>query len=142
MQTGEPRNGKPTVGADQIDPLLPGATGTGLPEGLEASRSSQAGVAWTGPAGMIYVVTMGSSSCPVIAEVTGEMVGEELVVGLLPPANEICTKDFVPTTSVVGVPDDVADGASVTVRLGEIGSVELPAREVEGETGDIAWVEQ
>lgn len=142
MGSEGPRNGRPAGGADEIDPLRPGATGTGLPEGLEGSSSSKAGVAWTAEPGLVYVVTNGSSSCPVIAEVSASLEGDEAVVGLLPPKDGMCTMDWAPTTSVVGMPDDVADGAAVTVRLGEVGSVELPARHEAGETGDIAWVTQ
>ncbi|GAB4084655.1 hypothetical protein GCM10028784_12850 [Myceligenerans cantabricum] len=134
------RNVRPKVEAKAIDPLEAGATGTGLPKGLEGSTSSSAGAAWSPEAGLIYVVTNDSSSCPIIAEPEASDEGGEVVVGLLPRQDGMCTADWVPTTSVVQVPDGVDDGAAVAVRLGEKGTVDLPARETDGETGAIAWV--
>ncbi|GAB3175359.1 hypothetical protein GCM10027059_48910 [Myceligenerans halotolerans] len=136
-----PRNIRPKTDAKAIDPLVAGATGRGLPEGLEGSTSSPAGAAWSPEPGLIYVVTNDSSSCPIIAEQEATDEGGEVVVGLLPRQDGMCTMDWVPTTSVVQVPDSVEDGASVPVHLGDKGTLELPARETDGEPGPIAWVE-
>ncbi|MBE1874819.1 hypothetical protein [Myceligenerans pegani] len=134
------RNVRPTIEAKAIDPLEAGATGTGLPEGIEGSTSSPAGAAWSPAAGLIYVVTNDSSSCPVIAEPEATEESGEVVVGLLPRREGMCTADWVPTTSVVQAPDGVEDGAAVAVRLGDKGTLNLPAREADGEPGPIAWV--
>lgn len=135
-----PRNVKPKINATEIDPLEAGATGKGLPEGVEGSTSSPAGAAWSPEPGLIYVVTNGSSSCPIIAEVTATEEAGEVVVGLLPKKDGICTMDWGPTTSVVEVPDGVEDGAEVTVRLGDHEALTLPARETDGAPGPIEWV--
>lgn len=139
-ETDGARNVRPKTEAKAIDPLVAGATGTGLPEGVEGSTSSPAGAAWSPEAGLIYVVTNDSSSCPVIAEPEASDEGGEVVVGLLPRRDGMCTMDWVPTTSVVQVPDGVEDGAAVAVRLGDKGTLNLPARETDGEPGPIAWV--
>ncbi|GAA1848518.1 hypothetical protein [Myceligenerans crystallogenes] len=140
MDSTEPRNARPKIEAKDIDPLEAGATGRGLPPGLKGSTSSTAGAAWSPEAGLVYVVTNDSSSCPIIAEPNATAEGGEIVVGLLPRRDGMCTMDFAPTTSVVELPGDVADGSAVTLRLGDQGSVDLPARETAGEPGAIAWV--
>ncbi|RPF23120.1 hypothetical protein [Myceligenerans xiligouense] len=134
------RNLRPKNAATEIDPLVAGATGTGLPEGVEGSTSSPAGAAWSPEPGLIYVVTNDSSSCPIIAEPTAAEEDGEIAVGLLPRRDGMCTMDWVPTTSVVQVPDGVEDGSAVAVRLGDKGTLDLPARETDGEPGPIAWV--
>ncbi|MBO0609580.1 hypothetical protein [Myceligenerans salitolerans] len=134
------RNLRPKNSATEIDPLTAGATGTGLPEGVEGSTSSPAGAAWSPEPGLIYVVTNDSSSCPIIAEQTATEQDGQVVVGLLPRRDGMCTMDWVPTTSVVRMPDGVEDGAAVTVRLGDKGTLDLPAREKDGDPGPIAWV--
>lgn len=140
MSSDEPRNARPKIDAKDIDPLEAGATGRGLPPGLEGSTSSSAGAAWSPEPGLVYVVTNDSSSCPIIAEPTATAEGDEIVVGLLPRRDGMCTMDFAPTTSVVQLPDDVEDGSAVTLRLGDQGTVELAARATPGEAGAIAWV--
>lgn len=140
MDNDGARNVRPKIEAKAIDPLEAGATGTGLPEGVEGSTSSPAGAAWSPAEGLIYVVTNDSSSCPIIAEPVATDEDGEVVVGLLPRRDGMCTMDWVPTTSVVQVPESVEDGAAVTVRLGDKGTLDLPPRETEGEPGPIAWV--
>lgn len=140
MENGEARNLRPKGEAKAIEPLVAGATGTGLPAGIEGSTSSSAGAAWSPEAGLIYVVTNDSSSCPIIAEPTAEEKNGGVVVGLLPRRDGMCTMDFVPTTSVVQMPDGVEDGSAVPVRIGDKGTLNLPAREADGEVGPIAWV--
>lgn len=142
MDGDAPRNVKPKVKADAIDPLEAGATGTGLPKGLKGSSSSPAGAAWSPEAGLIYVVTNDSSSCPIIAGPTATLDGDEVVVELLPRRDGMCTMDWVPTTSVVQVPDDVADGAAFSVRLGDKGVADVDERGPGGKAGAIAWVEK
>ncbi|WP_460885672.1 hypothetical protein [Promicromonospora xylanilytica] len=129
-----------------------GSSGRGLPPGLEGNTNSTVGVAWAPEAGLLYVVTNGSSSCPTLAEpeatigAGGKAPGVAaadgvLSVRLVPPSNGICTMDFVPTTTVVEAPAETDTGQPVPVMLGDKGKVELQPRGAEGEPGPVAWLD-
>lgn len=129
-----------------------GSSGRGLPPGLEGNTESTVGVAWAPEAGLLYVVTNGSSSCPTFAEpeatigAGGKASGVAaadgvLSVRLVPPSNGICTMDFVPTTTVVEAPAETDTGQPVPVMLGDKGKVELQPRAAEGEPGPVAWLD-
>ena len=129
-----------------------GNSGRGLPPGLEGSTSSTVGVAWAPVAGLLYVVTNGSSSCPTFAEPEAtigsgskasgvDAADGVLTVELVPPGDGICTMDFVPTTTVVEVPAEADTGQPVPVMLGDKGKVELQPRAAEGEPGPMAWLD-
>jgi hypothetical protein len=150
----------PTDGAGQ-DGQLPqaadmeiaaGNSGRGLPPGLEGNTESTVGVAWSPEEGLLYVVTNGSSSCPMLAEpeATIGSGGKSakvdapdgvLTVRFVPPSDGICTMDFVPTTTVVEVPAEADTGDPVPVVLGDKGDVELLPRPAEGEPGPVAWLD-
>ena len=150
----------PTDGAGQ-DGQLPqaadmeiaaGNSGRGLPPGLEGNTESTVGVAWSPEEGLLYVVTNGSSSCPMLAEpeATIGSGGKSakvdapdgvLTVRFVPPSDGICTMDFVPTTTVVKVPAEADTGDPVPVVLGDKGDVELLPRPAEGEPGPVAWLD-
>nr|BFF19278.1 hypothetical protein GCM10025730_27990 [Promicromonospora thailandica] len=130
----------------------PGTSGRGLPPGLEGSTESTVGVAWSPEAGLLYVVTNGSSSCPTFAEpeATFGAGGKDggvaaadgvLAVQLVPADDGICTMDFVPTTTVVEVPAEADTGAEIPVMLGDKGKVQLQPRPAEGEPGPVAWLD-
>lgn len=133
----------------------PGTSGRGLPPGLEGSTDSTVGVAWAPDAGLLYVVTNGSSSCPTFAKpdatfgAGGEAGGADgvaaadgvLSVQLVPPDEGICTMDFVPTTTVVQVPAEADTGDEIPVMLGDKGKVQLLPRPAAGEPGPVAWLE-
>lgn len=132
--------------------IVAGSSGRGLPPGLEGSVDSTAGVAWAPVAGLLYVVTNGSSSCPTLAEPAATMgaggkganvsaADAVLTVTLLPASDEICTMDFVPTTTVVEAPAEADTGRPVPVMLGDKGKVELQPRSAEGEPGPVAWLD-
>lgn len=120
----------------------PGEHVRGLPEGAEGTFDSPAGVAWSPTPGVLLVVTYGSSSCPRLAEAEAgwDDAHEALDVGMVDPDPGPCTMDYAPTTSAVAVPQDADAGAPVTVRLGDLGTVEVPARAAAGETGPVGWV--
>jgi hypothetical protein len=126
--------------ADVMD-LIPGAAGRGLPEGAagQSMPAAQGGAGWAPDEGLLYVVTFGSSSCPTLAapQATGH---DPLSVRLIEPTAEVCTADFAPTTTVVGVPDGVDDGRPVAVRVGDLGTVQVQPRPVPGEAGPLAWI--
>ncbi len=150
----------PTDGAGQ-DGQLPqaadmeiaaGNSGRGLPPGLEGNTDSPVGVAWSPVEGLLYVVTNGSSSCPLYAEPEAtigsggksakvDAADGVLTVQFMPASDGICTMDFVPTTTVVEVPAEVDTGDPVPVVLGDKGDVELLPRPAEGEPGPVAWLD-
>jgi hypothetical protein len=119
--------------------LEPGRSGRGLPEGVPGSMDSSAGAAWSPEAGLVYVVTYGSSSCPSIAEAEATAGDAGVTVTLLPPAAEMCTMDWAPTTTVVAVPAGTDETVPLTVVLGEHGTVEVPPRAAAGQPGEVAW---
>lgn len=129
-----------------------GNSGRGLPPGLEGSTESTVGVAWAPEEGLLYVVTNGSSSCPTYAEPEATLGGGGksakvaaadgvLSVRLAPPSDGICTMDFGPTTTVVGVPAESDTGEEIPVMLGDKGTVQLQPRAAEGEPGPVAWLD-
>jgi hypothetical protein len=119
----------------------PGVVVRGLPAGVEGTTDSPVGAAWAPEEGLLYVVTYGSSSCPTTAEPQATHDGGAVVVTLVPPPDDaICTMDYAPTTSVVGVHADADSGEPVTVRLGERGTVELAPRPGPDQPGPPAWV--
>lgn len=129
-----------------------GNSGRGLPPGLEGNTDSPVGVAWAPVEGLLYVVTNGSSSCPLFAEPeatlgsggkSAKVGGADgvLTVRFMPASDGICTMDFVPTTTVVEVPAEVDTGDPVPVVLGDKGDVELLPRPAEGEPGPVAWLD-
>jgi len=68
----------------------------------------------------VQVVTYGSSTCPVLpTAITWDDGTEVLSITLSGPEmyDRPCTMDFVPTTSVVALPDDAPDAAGLTVEV-------------------------
>jgi hypothetical protein len=113
--------------------LEPGSSSLGYPETLGDTlldAEAAAGLAWTTDPTLLYVITLGSSTCPVVAEpdATGDAAG--VVVSFVPiPADTACTMDLVPTTTVVALPDGIGPDVDLTVDLDGIGSATLPAFE-------------
>ncbi|MCK9792913.1 hypothetical protein M1843_04015 [Isoptericola sp. 4D.3] len=120
----------------------PGEHVRGLPEGAEGTFDSPAGAAWSPSSGVLLVVTYGSGSCPQLAEAEAgwDDAHDALAVGLVDPDPGPCTMDYTPTTSAVAVPSDADSGAPVTVRLGDLGTVEVAPRAEDGAAGPVAWV--
>ncbi|ACQ78946.1 hypothetical protein Bcav_0685 [Beutenbergia cavernae DSM 12333] len=101
----------------------------GLPPGVESVPGSagQAGAGWSDAERQLFVVTFGSSTCPLVGVgVTGSEEGL-LTVELVETGGDICTTDIVPTTSVVEVPGSVSRDDGIVVVLGDLGEVSLPA---------------
>lgn len=135
---------KPEDGPGTDAPTTPAAPATvtptvdpfrGLPEGVEASVESPAGIS-AGTDGEFYVFTFGSSSNPAVVH---EFVvdGQDVVVDVSADKTRISTMDFVPTTSTIQLPESVDLGQPITFELGEFGSITLDS----GEPGTTAWVE-
>jgi hypothetical protein len=78
----------------------------------------------------------------VLAEDEAAVQGSDVVVTFVEIAPDTpCTMDYVPATSVVGVPDDVDPSGEVSVVLGDRGTVVVPPA-ADGTTGESAWVEE
>ncbi|MBL0887200.1 hypothetical protein [Myceligenerans indicum] len=146
-------NGGGVTGHDDFLVLVPGQTRRGLPPGVRlGDDATVAGGAWTPAEGLLYVVTLGSSTCPRTAEpaardtMTGAGLAADREVGDIdvtlsqPPLESVCTTDWVPTTTVVAAPEGTDDGRTVRLRIGPVGKVELPPRPARGEAGPAAWI--
>jgi len=119
-----------------------GAHGRGLGPGIDGPTEGGTGAAWSAEPGLLFVVTHGSSTCPVLAEPDAEVEGSDVLVTFVDiPADTPCTMDYVPSTSVVAVPDDVDPSGEVSVVLGTFGTVVVPPA-ADGATGESAWVAQ
>jgi hypothetical protein len=93
---------------------------TGLPDGVEPPEGQQPYAAW-GDEGTFLVVTWGSSRCPQLpATVDLEDAHTVLVRTELYLPGGPCTRDMVPTTAVVAVPDGLDETASVLVRVDDV----------------------
>lgn len=127
-------NGEPAAApsspevADELE-LTAGSTIVGLPKSLGPNPAdATAGAARTSDDTLIYVVTFGSSSCPMVAEPTAQLAGDGAVEVAFPELGVgACTSDFVPSTTVVALPDEVDPEADLTVTIGVLGEIVLPA---------------
>lgn len=120
--------------------LEAGVTGSGLPDGVTPpDDSGSPGAGWAPDEGLLYVVTFGSSTCPIVAEPEATLAGGTLTVKVGATSDGPCTMDFVPTTSVVGVPDDVDENAPVTVDLGDQVVLDVQPRTAAGSAGPVTW---
>jgi hypothetical protein len=112
-----------------------------------------AGGAWTPAEGLLYVITLGSSTCPRIPEpvarntkagaglVRASMAADIDVTLSQTPPDAVCTMDWVPTTTVVAAPEGKDHGGPVSLRIGGLGKTELLPRVAPGSTGPAAWIE-
>ncbi|GAB4084656.1 hypothetical protein GCM10028784_12860 [Myceligenerans cantabricum] len=137
-----------------IYPLVPGQTRQGLPPGVEldVSDGTLAGAAWSPADGLLYVVTLGSSSCPRIPEpearntkagaglVHDDAVGDIDVTLWEPGPGGVCTADWVPTTTVVAAPEGKDHGGPVSFRVEGVGKTSLAPRAEPGRPGSPAWI--
>lgn len=98
----------------------------GLPSGVEdAPADTAAGVGWNEAGDALYVVTFGSSSCPLVPQAV-EQAGGGLEITLAAAGGAVCTMDIVPTYATVAPPSGVASDAPVTAILGDLGQVTIP----------------
>ena len=116
--------GKLIAVSDRPDPVPPPPVvvshATGLPDGAERPEGQQPYAVW-GDEGTLLVVTWGSSRCPQLpaavdlADAHTVLVRTELYLPGGP-----CTRDMVPTTAVVAVPDGLDDASPVLVRVDDV----------------------
>jgi hypothetical protein len=88
-----------------------------------------AGASRTTDPSLIYVITFGSSTCPMVADpdavATGAAGASEVEITFPKPTGGACTADYVPATTVVAVPEEPT--GDLRVLLGPAGDVTLPA---------------
>jgi len=99
---------------------------TGLPDGAEPPPDQQPYAAW-GDRGTLLVVTWGSSRCPKLP-VSVELDEPHTVVvrtDLYLPGGP-CTRDVVPTTAAVAVPDGLDDTGAVRVVVDDVATELAP----------------
>lgn len=113
---------------------LPDGVTAGLPDGVEAPQDASAGAGWTEDGAGLWVVTFGSSTNPTVATLESADAGT-VTLALAPVVPDgPGTMDYVPTTTVLDLPEGVDTGAPVEVVLGELGSVMVTG------PGAPAWV--
>ena len=84
-------------------------TRPGLPDGVEADAvGGEPGWVLDEAARRIEIYTAGSSSCPTVPRAV-DVAGSLVTVRLAPVTGAACTDDFVYTTTVVAVPEQVTD---------------------------------
>lgn len=146
-ESSAPETSSPTPSASEgppaaVDDIVPaaGAVGLGVPSSaVPPDDSGSPGAGWTAADGLLYVVTFGSSTCPLLTEPDATESGGTVTVAFVPLPDGPCTMDFVPTTSVVQVPSSVDQSAPVPVDLGGAGTVTVEPRPSSDEAGPIAW---
>lgn len=109
--------------------LEAGSSVVGLPDGAgEQPVDAVAGAGRTADDALVYVVTLGSSTCPAVPGTSAEATGDASVEVTFPdPGTGACTADFVPATTVVALPDAIDPEQDLTVTIGTLGEVVLPA---------------
>lgn len=130
--TATPSEAVPTGDADSTG--LPDGVTAGLPEGVEAPQDASAGAGWSEDGTGLWVVTFGSSTNPTVATLESADAGT-VTLALAPVVPDgPGTMDYVPTTTVLDLPEEVDSGAPVEVVLGDLGSVMVTG------PGAPAWV--
>jgi hypothetical protein len=102
----------------------------GEPKGVEAPASSAGGASWAAwlPSGDRFgIVLYGSSSCPPKVASIQVTAHNTIKATLAPAPGGICTRDYVPHTTVFATPDKITTGAEVSVVLPD-STLALPAR--------------
>lgn len=130
--TATPSEAVPTGDAESTG--LPDGVTAGLPDGVEAPQDASAGAGWTEDGAGLWVVTFGSSTNPTVATLESADAGT-VTLALAPVVPDgPGTMDYVPTTTVLDLPEEVDTSGTVEVVLGELGSVEVT------EAGSPAWI--
>ncbi|MEK8225946.1 hypothetical protein NKG05_07560 [Oerskovia sp. M15] len=115
------RGGDPEAPVSAADLTIEaGANGVDLPDGFDSQLDGGPGAAWTAEDGYLYVFTVGSSTCPTVAEGDATLVGSDVVVTFEDVDDDKpCTMDMRGWTTVVKAPEGVDESADVTVKLDE-----------------------
>ncbi|GMA32508.1 hypothetical protein [Litorihabitans aurantiacus] len=123
--TDEPQGGDETEGGADGEESVEYVRG--LPAGVEdAPEETAGGVGWTEAGDALYVITLGSSSCPLVPGQV-ETSGSGVEITLSAAGGAVCTADVVPTYAEVPAPAGLSSDAPVTATLGDLGQVTVPA---------------
>lgn len=101
----------------------------GEPKGIDAPASSAGGAswaAWLDGGERFAIVLYGSSSCPPKVANVSATANDTITATLAPAPGGICTRDYVPHTTVFTTPDRIAKSAEVSVVLPD-STLTLPA---------------
>ena len=130
----------PAIAAVAAAAALAGCTGSpnrpvedyaGEPKGVQPPASSAGGASWAvwlADGDQLAIVLYGSSTCPPKVQNVTASSATEITATLAPAPGGICTRDFVPHTTVFGTPDRITKTGEVTVVLPDT-RLELPARQ-------------
>lgn len=110
--SAEPTTGAPdeTSGGAAVEVLEQYA---GAPEGAEAG---DLGAVVMADEGTIHVFTTGSSTCPAVPTAV-TVDGDDILVTVKADDAGPCTMDFVPTTSVIAIPDEFQGAGTPVVTV-------------------------
>ncbi|WP_285115535.1 hypothetical protein [Leifsonia sp. fls2-241-R2A-40a] len=103
----------------------------GEPKGVQAPASSAGGAAWAAwleDGARVAIVLYGSSSCPPKVQNISVSGADTIKAVLAPAPGGICTRDYVPHTTVFATPDHITKSAEVNVVLPDA-TLTLPARQ-------------
>lgn len=95
----------------------PGTSSPGVPDGIHlAPTSDSPSGAWVERGESFALVTMGSSSCPVVATEVRATADDHVIVTFGRTPNDECTADIATTTHQFDLPEGVSE-APVTIDI-------------------------
>ena len=92
----------------------------GEPKGVDAPASSAGGASWATwleRGDQFAIVLYGSSTCPPEVASVSVIADNQLKATLAPAPGGICTRDYVPHTTVFTTPSRVTTSSEVTIAL-------------------------
>lgn len=92
----------------------------GEPKGVDAPASSAGGAAWAvwmKSGDQFAMVLYGSSSCPPKVASVSVTASNQLKATLAPAPGGICTRDYVPHTTIFDTPSGVTTSSDVSITL-------------------------
>jgi len=93
---------------------------SGEPKGVEAPASSAGGAAWAvwmKDGDRFAIVLYGSSTCPPTVASVSVTASNQLKAMLEPAPGGVCTRDYVPHTTIFETPSGVTTTSDVTITL-------------------------
>ncbi|ANF31626.1 hypothetical protein A0130_08025 [Leifsonia xyli] len=130
----------PAIAAVVAAASLAGCTGSpnrpvddysGEPKGVQPPASSAGGASWAvwlEDGDQLAIVLYGSSTCPPKVQNVTATSSTQITATLAPAPGGICTRDFVPHTTVFGTPDRITKTGEVKVVFPDT-TLTLPARQ-------------
>ena len=109
--------------------IRPAEEYNGEPKGVDAPASSAGGAAWAAwmrNGGQIAIVLYGSSSCPPKVASISVSSASELKATLAPAPGGVCTRDYMPHTTIFPTPSGLKTTSDVSVVLPDA-TLSLPA---------------